>query len=72
MTTLPSIKNIEPSVCGNGPYHPAVKTNLHQVYYWPNITCNTPEKAMQEAKGFYMAAILAAQDVINDWNVDVF
>lgn len=66
---MPTILDLTPHAVGNGPYHPALKVRDDYVFYWPNVIYSEASEALDHAKAAYMDAVLAAQGVIESWNI---
>lgn len=59
---------------GLGPFHPAIQhTDTGEIWYWPNITFPTEDKALEWAEAAFAANftphIIAMQEIVNNWNI---
>ena len=54
----------------DGKYHPAIQeANGRAIYYWPNITCATEEKAAERAALACKDAYDALNAVAGQWHI---
>lgn len=54
---------------GPGPFHPAVRDSRGSVWFWPNITYETEDEAVDWANTMLSDAEREAQTVVDLWNI---
>jgi hypothetical protein len=57
------------TACGNGPYHPAIHTGVEPRLYWPNVTFETREEAIDWAAKALRTVREQAEIAAQEWNV---